>query len=52
MQYGAEGKLPYVDDLPALQQRRTEEHEAAAAFLAGVVSYQHPDHDTPAWPPR
>ena len=23
-----------------------------AAFLADVVSYQHPDHDTPAWPPR
>ena len=54
VQYGVEGKLPYVDDLPALPQRRTEEDEAAAAaaFLAGVVSYQHPDHDTPAWPPR
>ena len=52
VQYGVEGKLPYVDDLPALPQRRTEEDEAAAAFLADVVSYQHPDHDTPAWPPR
>ena len=41
-----------VDGLPALPQRRTEEDEAAAAFLAGVVSFQHPDHDTPAWPPR
>ena len=47
-----QGLAPYVDDLPALPQRRTEEDEAAAAFLADVVSYQHPDHDTPAWPPR
>ena len=47
-----EGKLPYVDGLSALPQRRTEEDEAAAAFLAGVVSFQHPDHDTTAWPPR
>jgi hypothetical protein len=52
VQYGIEGKLPYVDGLPALPQRRTEEDEAAAAFLADVVSFQHPDHDTPAWPPR
>ena len=52
VQYGVEGKLPYVDGLSALPQRRTEEDEAAAAFLAGVVSFQHPDHDTPAWPPR
>ena len=52
VQYGVEGKLPYVDDLPALPQRLTEEDEAAAAGRAGVVSYQHPDHDTPAWPPR
>jgi len=52
VQYGIEGKLPYVDGLPALPQRRTEEDEAAAAFLADVVSFQHPDHDTPVWPPR
>ena len=52
VQYGVEGKLPYVDDLAALPQRRTEEDQAAAAFLADVVSFQHPDHDTPAWPPR
>lgn len=29
VQYGVEGKLPYVDDLPALPQRRTEEDGAA-----------------------
>ena len=52
VQYGVERKLPYVDGLSALPQRRTEEDEAAAAFLAGVVSFQHPDHDTTAWPPR
>jgi hypothetical protein len=22
----------------------------AAAFLASIVSYQHPDHDTESWP--
>jgi hypothetical protein len=26
--------------------------EAAAGFLADLVSYQHPDHDTEQWPPR
>jgi len=52
VQYGVEGKLPYVDTLPALPQRRTEQDEAAAAFLADVVSCQHPDHDTAVWPPR
>ena len=50
VQYGVEGKLPYVDGLHELPQRRTEEDEAAAAFLARVVSFQHPDHDTGQWP--
>ncbi|KAF1708540.1 aldehyde-activating protein [Pseudoxanthomonas kalamensis DSM 18571] len=51
VQYGVEGKLPYVDGLSALPQRRTEEDEAAAEFLARIVSFQHPDHDTADWPP-
>jgi hypothetical protein len=42
-------RLPFFDglaDLPA----RSGEHEALAE-AAGVISYQHPDHDTAAWPP-
>lgn len=50
--YGVEGKLPYTDHMGALDVRRTEEDFAAAAFLASVVSYQHPDHDTTEWPPH
>ena len=51
VQYGVEGKLPFTDGLATLPARRTEEDEAAAAFLSQVVSRQHPDHDTPRWPP-
>jgi len=43
-QYGLEGKLPFVDDLHALPGSRTEEDQQE--FLARLVSYQHPDHDT------
>jgi hypothetical protein len=33
--------------LPLLPE---SERQAAAAHYAGIVSYQHPDHDTAAWP--
>ncbi|MEW6385281.1 MAG: GFA family protein, partial [Pseudomonadota bacterium] len=45
-------KLPFVDSLASLPARRTEEDIAALDFLAKIVSHQHPDHDTPHWPPR
>ena len=51
VQFGIEGKLPYVDAISALPARLTADDLAAAAFLASVVSYQHPDHDTENWPP-
>ena len=51
IQYGIEGRLPFVDGLAALPARRTEEDEAAVEFLAQIVSFQHPDHDTPDGPP-
>ncbi|KAF1686340.1 aldehyde-activating protein [Pseudoxanthomonas broegbernensis] len=51
IQYAIEGRLPFVDGLAALPARRTEEDEAAADFLARIVSCQHPDHDTGDWPP-
>ncbi len=51
IQYGVEARLPFMDTLPGLPARRTEEDEAAAEFLARIVSRQHPDHDTADWPP-
>ena len=51
IQYGIEGRLPFVDALATLPARRTEEDEAAVEFLSRIVSFQHPDHDTADWPP-
>lgn len=45
-QYGLEGLLPYVATLTALPGERTEDDTDDAAFIADIVSYQHPDHDT------
>lgn len=50
IQYGVERKLPFVDALADLPARTTEDDVAALAFLADVVSRQHPDHDTAQWP--
>ncbi|CAD1790385.1 GFA family protein [Xanthomonas arboricola pv. juglandis] len=50
IQYGVEGKLPFVDTLGALPAHRTEDDPQAPAFLAALVSRQHPDHDTGRWP--
>jgi hypothetical protein len=44
-------KLPYFDELPKLPVHPVDEPRAAA-HLAGIISYQHPDHDTEVWPPR
>ncbi|MFT4256335.1 MAG: GFA family protein [Pseudoxanthomonas sp.] len=52
VQYGAECKLPFFDGLAQLPARRTEEDLPALEFLSRIVSMQHPDHDTAAWPPR
>lgn len=52
IQFGVEMKLPYVDDVPALPARETQEDVEAAEFLASLISYQHPDHDTAEWPPK
>ena len=52
LQFGVEGKLPYADGIPTLANRVTGDDLADAPFLAGIVSYQHPDHDTDTWPPK
>lgn len=46
LQFGAEGKLAYVDRLAALPARESMDDPESAGFLATLVSYQHPDHDT------
>ena len=50
-QYGLEARLPFLDGLFQLPGTRTEQDLEATPFLAALVSHQHPDHDTPAWPP-
>ena len=52
VQFGVEGKLPYADRIASLPNHRTLDDIAAAPFLAELISYQHPDHDTDAWPPQ
>jgi hypothetical protein len=51
VQWGTEAKLPYVDGIPSLPGHGTME-DSDAPFLATLVSYQHPDHDTETWPPE
>ncbi|RCS23196.1 GFA family protein [Phyllobacterium salinisoli] len=51
VQWGTEGKLPYVDGLSRLPGHDTMEDPQSAGFLNSLVSYQHPDHDTDHWPP-
>lgn len=52
IQWGIEAKLPYVDHIPQLPGEDTMADQDAASFLADLVSYQHPDHDTAEWPPE
>jgi hypothetical protein len=52
IQWGIEGKLPYVDRVPELPGEETMADAEAVSFLADLVSYQHPDHDTETWPPE
>ena len=43
-------KLPFFDGLTSLPVR-DEANDEWSAFLAGIHSHQHPDHDTDDWPP-
>ncbi len=46
IQWGVEGKLPYVDHVSELPGEDQWPTPRLSAFLADLVSYQHPDHDT------
>ena len=52
LQIGLDSKLPYADDLASLPHRAPAETEQLAGYYESVVSRQHPDHDTEAWPPK
>ncbi|GLS33020.1 Uncharacterized conserved protein [Mesorhizobium albiziae] len=52
IQWGIEAKLPYADGIPALLGAETITDEETSSYLADLVSYQHPDHDTDQWPPK
>lgn len=51
VQLASEFRIAWADGLARLPHRPGNEHEAATAHYGGIVSYQHPDHDTEAWPP-
>ncbi len=52
VQFGIEAKVGYVDHLHELRGETTEADLVAAPYLADIVSYQHPDHDTQDWTVR
>ncbi len=52
IQWGVEAKLPYVDGVAHLPGEDTMGDVSSAPYLAELVSYQHPDHDTDQWPPE
>jgi hypothetical protein len=45
-------KQAFTDGLAALPTRAPGAEPKQDAFLVGIVSYQHPDHDTAVWPPE
>ena len=50
IQWGIEAKLPYVDGITGLPARTRWPTIEWRNYLATLVSYQHPDHDTEDWP--
>ena len=52
-QYGIEGRVPWFAALPGLPgDKTTEEDEPDLARRIAASTHQHPDHDTPSWPPE
>ncbi len=51
LQVNPADKLSFFDNLMSLPTRQKGESLNADMFLDGVVSHQHPDHDTAEWPP-
>jgi hypothetical protein len=51
IQLPSEHRVPWADALASLPPISDSERAKAAARYTAIVSYQHPDHDTEAWPP-
>ena len=49
LQLSSEARLPWADTLPRLPERTPEEMQRVHAHYQGIISYQHPDHDTAQW---
>jgi hypothetical protein len=49
IQIGIESRIAWTAEIPQLKDQQTDQ-ALSADRLARVVSYQHPDHDTDAWP--
>lgn len=45
-------KVSFFDGICSLPTRADGAEPKAEQFKAGIVSYQHPDHDTAEWPPK
>jgi hypothetical protein len=52
IQLNPNDKLAFFDRIFALPMRPDGVESKQEAFKASIVSYQHPDHDTAAWPPQ
>ena len=52
VQMAVESALPWVAEMADLPLKEPEEEAKMQAYYASIVSHQHPDHDTEAWPPR
>ncbi len=51
LQVNPSDKLSFLDGLASLPVRTQVTIAKADEFLVGIVSHQHPDHDTEHWPP-
>jgi hypothetical protein len=51
IQHSRETGLPWLAALDSLPARTPREAEQVAPYYASIRSRQHPDHDTPTWPP-
>ncbi|MDP3852197.1 GFA family protein [Phenylobacterium sp.] len=52
VQMALESAVPWVAELADLPAKTPEEEAKMQAHYATIVSHQHPDHETPEWPPR
>jgi hypothetical protein len=51
IQVGLDRRIDWSNGLAELPTRSPAEVAKVAPFYDAIVSYQHPDHDTDAWPP-